>query len=210
MLKDVLLFAIYYFIFPISCMIFIIYLRGALREIKYLQTFKGKDRKTMEIKKLLSKMRKYEALFVVFLIVFLPIWSHTTSVYTDSVMHSEYRGGLTPLGRAYGSLDPVRTQIGPTYDIEKVKEKMRVDKDLWLPEEIEKKIDLDKLTRIPGRLALYRLEERRYVITYTYLGPYPIIKSFGFYQTTDDELILLKEKILFYPLYPNDAGKVYT
>ncbi len=201
---------LYYVIFPVGCVTAFIYIRGTSREIRYLRTFKEEERREADIQHMLNKLRKYEAIFVVFLIAFLPLWSHSASIYADSMMHNEYRGGLTAMGRAYGSLDPVKSQLGPSYDIEHIKKSMEEKPGFWMPEEVEEQIDLDKLTRVPGRLALYRLKDRRYVVVYTYMAPYPIIKSYGFYQTTDYELVLLSEKTTIFPLSPNRAGKVYA
>lgn len=90
--------------------------------------------------------------------------------------------------------------------MKKVIETIKNKEERWLPDQVEEVVDLDRLANFKGRIAVYRTYDQRYIITYTYLLPYPLIKSFGFkYVKTDDshlKIIKKDKRTIFYPLSP--------
>ncbi|MFP4000345.1 MAG: hypothetical protein ACLFU5_00380 [Thermoplasmata archaeon] len=75
----------------------------------------------------------------------------------------------------------------------------------WYIEDVREEIDLDRLTRLPGSLAVYYLDKSEagefMVITYSYLSPVPITRYFVFF-VFEDEASLFKEDTLVYPENP--------
>ncbi|MFO7791856.1 MAG: hypothetical protein R6W73_02600 [Candidatus Saliniplasma sp.] len=118
----------------------------------------------------------------------------TRNIQTEKI----YGGGIYP-----GTIESVHHKIGPTYDVDGALEEMEENPRMWLPEEVNQYIDMEDLTKIPGRLAVYRLVNNRYLITYTYLAPYPIAETYGFIIAETEEgnstLLPLKHSTLIYP-----------
>ncbi len=77
----------------------------------------------------------------------------------------------------------------------------------WFLEDIREEIDLEQFTRFPGRLAVYYLDKddvgELIVITYSYLSPLPITKSFTFI-VGKDEVSLYQENTIIYPSNPSN------
>lgn len=78
----------------------------------------------------------------------------------------------------------------------------------WFIEEVREEVDLDRLTRLPGRLAVYFLEkrsprERFLVVTYNYLSPLPITRTFAF-SVFENEAFFVEEDIIIYPEDPSN------
>lgn len=201
---------IYYFPFPIIPAVFIWFI---LAEKKYLGYSDDIDRareddKEASLEISSYKIKKYTQIFIVIFLLFLPTWSFSTSETTDAnIRHEIYtQGDIT------GVRDPVAFSIGPTYDVESVKEKMEENPNRWLPDEVDDDIDLDRLTRIPGRLTVYLLNEpKRYVVAYTYLAPYPVTKIYGFdlvVEGMERSLDFVGEETFLYPERP-DIKSIY-
>ena len=76
----------------------------------------------------------------------------------------------------------------------------------YLPKTV---VDLDNLVNFKGRIAVYRTYDQRYIITHTYLLPYPVVKCFGFqYIETDNggiKIIKKDKRKIYYPLDPGTA-----
>lgn len=107
-----------------------------------------------------------------------------------------------------GEIDPVIYQIKPTYDINSVKDKMEKYPNSFHPEIVYDAIDINELTKIPGKMAVYRLGGDRILVTYTYLSPYPIVKGFAINLFEYEEKIdyTVEEETFVYPEYPGKAG----
>lgn len=205
---------IYFIPFPIIPTIFIWLI---LREKKHMGYSGDIDRTDLEdkedaVRTSRKKILTYTKVFAVVFLLFLPLWSFSASENTESnIRHEIFQmGGLR--GSVTGVRDPVRYSIGPMYDIEKVKEKMEENSNRWLPDQVEDHIDLDELTRVPGRLGVYWLSgdrdrPKRYVITYTYLAPYPVTKIIGFkiieFEGTQLHLEFEGERTFIYPENPS-------
>ncbi len=77
----------------------------------------------------------------------------------------------------------------------------------WFIEDVREAVDLESLTRFPGRLTVYHLDKRRagqfLVITYNYFSPIPITRAFVF-LVLEDEASLYEEKTIVYPSNPSN------
>lgn len=212
-LYDTLYLAIYYIPFFIILAIFIwlIY-----KEKRYLEFSVGMDRTHWEdqdisVEGCVVKIKRYTLVFIVVIILFLPAWSFSVSEVTETDIRNERFYLTGGKGTVTGVRDPVKYSIGPTYDIEKVKSKMEEGSNRWVPDQLEEHLDLDELTDVPGRLGIYWLrgdKERpeRYVVSYTYLGPYPVVDLYGFKITgegTDLHLEYVGEQTFIYPEKPS-------
>ncbi len=221
----------YYLAVPLLLLIGYLILKRKKENVEYLTKTstktlrkKGEEDKERYLRRAEKKMKKYQTVFVVLLLIGLPLWGYTASAYCEFTMHRELAGRrMGPMGKAYDISDPVYRSLGPSYDTDKILEKMREDNDTWLPEKVDEQINLDALTRYPGRFAVYILKDHRYILTYSYLSPYPVIKSYGFLLTGTDEfgegnqtdgeelntqsLILIQKHTIIYPLNPAIAQK---
>ncbi|MFO7791858.1 MAG: hypothetical protein R6W73_02610 [Candidatus Saliniplasma sp.] len=171
-------------IYLITLPIIIIYIIWKIsQEEKYLDYIKDVDWTDVEKKRkkmysILRETNRYALIFLISLLLILPLWSYSSSVILDRNMHKER---IHVPGAAYPPLlDPVSQELGPTYDVDGALEEMEENPRVWLPDEVNRHLDMDDLTKIPGRLAIYRFTGDRYLITYTYLAPYPIIETYGF------------------------------
>lgn len=211
---------VYYVAFPAIFFIgiWLIHKRGKdIKNIKHLRR-SDKIKKEEYVKKMKSRIKKYEALFLISLLLFSAGWNVVTSTYCDYAMHSQMSGGTGPKGPAYANIDPVQRSLGPSYDTDKIIKKMEESPDVWFPEDVKEQVDLDELTMMPGHLAVYRLKNYRYILTYTYAAPYPVVKAYGFLihdeevetsgntSTTQETLLLMKEQTIIYPEDPNLAN----
>lgn len=206
---------VYYFPFPIIPAIFIWLI---LSEKKYLgysddieRSRKGDKEDSLETSR--NKIKTYTQVFAVIFLLFLPLWTFSTSETTEANINHEIVTESGGQGSITTIRDPVTSSLGPTYDIEKAKEKMDDNPNRWLPEELKDELNLDRLTRIPGRLAVYRLNEpERYVVAYTYLAPYPVVKIHAFWITQEKgmkpDLDPAGERTFIYPERP-DIKSIY-
>ncbi len=202
----------YYFLFPIVFIILSFYLYRYRHDLKALSNLEDKDK---VIKKSIhvsySRIKKIEALFVICILIFIPFTYFLTASFSDTMMHREERGGTSAFGRSYPIMDPVVYEIEPTEDLEKLKNKMNDSVSIWHPEDVLKQIDLDRLDRFPGKFSAYRLRDSRLVITFQYVSPIPIIKSYGFslVPVNDTERpLLMREESITYPYNPDDVSRV--
>ncbi|MCF7890887.1 hypothetical protein K9M78_06670 [Candidatus Bipolaricaulota bacterium] len=167
---------------------------------------KNKDRR----EKVEKKRYWLRIIFIIILVVFLSSWHLVTSELADIRMRTEMEYGV---GGIY-SENPVVVSLGPTYNVRRVIETIEKKEERWLPDQVKKVVDLDRLANFKGRIAVYRTYDQRYIITYTYLLPYPFIKSFGFkYVKTDDgqmKIIKKDKKTIFYPLSPGTIDNTAT
>lgn len=213
-LYDALYFAIYFIPFFVIAAAFIWVILG---EKKYLEFAVDMDRthqgdKELSVEGCVKKIKTYTLVFVVVFLLFLPVWSYSASQVTESYIRHErfyLQGGK---GTVTGIRDPVKYSIGPTYDTEKVKKEMEEESSRWVPDQVEEHVNLDELTKTPGRLGLYWLNgdkknPKRYVISYTYLTPYPVVKLYGFKiiegEGTNLYLEYVGEETFIYPQRPN-------
>lgn len=222
MIATTLLKIVYYVAFPAVFFVGIWLIRNRRKEIKSIKYLRRSDKikKDEYVKKVKSRIKKYEALFLISLLLFSVGWSLISSTYCDHAMHSQMYGGKgSPKGPAYSNVDPVQYSLGPSYDTDEIINKMEKEPGIYLPEEVKEKVDLDRLTSMPGRLAVYRLTNYRYVLTYTYTAPYPVIKAYGFLiyeekvdspsgndSAVQERLLLMKEQTIIYPEDPNLAN----
>lgn len=162
-------------------------------------------------KKAKQKLRRTQVAFAVVLVLFLLSWHLITSDLVDLRFKGEIKSG--PAGMY--TENPVVVSLGPTYDVNETVQTIQEDESRWLPNEVKEVVDLDKLAKKWGRIAVYRTYDQRYVITFTYLAPWPVVKSYGFqYVETEngEQKIIKKErKTVFYPLDPgivDDTAKL--
>ncbi len=152
-------------------------------------------------------LKRAKTLFIVFLIISLPLWSLSTSSIAGNRLRSEIRGGtmINPIIR-----DPVVNTLGPSYDAASIIKKMEERQDFWMFDELDEVVDFDYLTKLPGRLAVYQLDRGRYVITYTYLSPIPMMRAYGFqfalYEDGERILVMAREQSYMFPMYPDITG----
>lgn len=154
-----------------------------------------------------SRLQKIQVLTVILLLILLPTWGMISSEITHKEMHSE----MVFIGGQYTTIDPVLNSIGPSYNTKDIIREMEENPGAWLPELVDEVVDIDELTRFPGRIALYRLTKNRYIITYTYLAPIPITRGYGFqYTETDGERIIIAENsgTYIFPMDPSATGKL--
>ncbi|MBS3813879.1 hypothetical protein KGY63_00660 [Candidatus Bipolaricaulota bacterium] len=177
--------------------------------ISFFENLDNRECKENKEKREQAENKRYwlKIIFVVILIVFLSSWHLVTSELADIRMRTEIEFGF---GGVYTE-NPVVVSLGPTYDVSKVIEIMKSKKERWLPGKVKEVVDLESLTNFKGIIAVYRTYDQRYIITYTYLSPYPLIKSFGFkyVKTDDDQLKIIKKdkRTIFYPLSPGIVDK---
>lgn len=175
-----------------------------IQEIKYLEYIRDVEwtkqlDKHKKIISILKKLDRYALVFLIILLIMLPLWNFSYNVLLDRNMHKErvhVPGAYPPL------LDTVSQKHGPTYDTEGALEEMEENDQVWLPDQVERYVDMEELTKFPGRLTLYRFRENRYLITYTYLAPYPITETYGFQiREVEGEVRLLspEHNTLIYP-----------
>lgn len=206
---------IYYFPFPVIPTIFIWLILGEKRYLEYSGEVDRVDKEDQKIALSASneRLKKYAQVFLIVFLLFLPIWNLSTSETADANIRHE----IFQVGSVTGVRDPVRYSLGPGYDVEKIRMKMEEDSYRWLPDELDDHVDLDELTRVPGRLGVYwltadREHPKRYVVAYTYLAPFPVVKIFGLkiIQGEGTELALeyVGERTFVYPERP-DIKSIY-
>ncbi len=199
-----LYYLIYFFGLPVILLYFYFKLRSQKEFINFFRNrsddFTGRnEERTSKIEK---KRKKTKIAFVIVLVLFLAAWHFVASEIIDIRMSQEVKFS----GMGSYRENPVVISLGPTYDVDRVVETIKRKEDRWLPERIGQVVDLDRLTRYPGRIAAYRTYNRRYIITFTYMLPYPLAKSFGFQfvKTEGGELKIIKKdrRTVFYPFNP--------
>lgn len=202
----------YFVLFPLIFIILSYYLYRIRHDLKALSNLKNKDKLIKKsIKKSYSRIKKLEALFIICIILFIPFTYFLGASYTETMMHREERGGTSAFGRSYPILDPVVYEIGPSYDLKKIKDQMYNKTNIWHPDSVFDQVNLEKLDKYPGRFTAYRLRDNRIIITYQYLSPVPILKSYGFSLVSINETerpLLMREHSVIYPQNPDDASRI--
>lgn len=205
----IIYFLAYYLGLPLILLYFYLRFRSKREFISFFKDLdNGESKENKERREKAEKKRYWlKIIFVVILIVFLSSWHLVTSELADIRMRTEMEFGF---GGIYTE-NPVVVSLGPTYDVSEVIETIKSKKERWLPDQVEEVVDLDSLANSKGRIAVYRTYDERYIITFTYLLPYPLIKSFGFkyVKTDDDQLKIIKKdkRTIFYPLSPGIVDK---
>ena len=198
---------VYFLGLPLILLFFYLKFKSQTEFINFFNSLSSRGSKENQgikenIEKKRSRLRKA---FVVILLVFFTSWHLVTSELVDISMKREMKYGS---GGMY-SENPVAVSLGPTYDTKKLIETVRDDRERWLPDKVEKLVDLDYLASFKGRVAAYRTYDQRYIIVCTYLLPYPLIRSFGFkYVKTDKgqlKIINKDKKMVFYPFGPGQV-----
>ena len=165
-----------------------------MREEKQIKLYKNS----------LHRIKKLQIYLIIALIILLPMWNFAADYTANSSVHSEIiSGGLHPQKR-----DPVVFEISPTFDIDKVYRKIENNPSKFRPELIKKVVSLDELTRYPGRLAIYRLRDNRIIITYSYIGMYPVIKGYGFQFLENGKIVIQRETTVVYPFNPSEVSNL--
>ncbi len=201
-------YVMYFVLLPLSIFIFlrkIWYDEGYLRIVEEQWT---SVKKTSEIKELQKKLNMLKVFSVVFLILALPLWGLAASEITNRGVRTEIRGGdvFAPIIR-----DNVVHSLGPSFDTSNILEQMHNRSHLWFPDTISEYVDLDEMTSKPGRMAVYLLTGSRYIITYTYFAPLPIVEAHGFVFTPSDngpEIYFHQHETYIFPLNPANAGEI--
>lgn len=206
-------FVIYYLGLPLILIYFYLKFRSQREYINFLGSLESRDSpKNKERSEKIEKKRYWtRIIFIIIVVAFLSSWHLVTSELADIRMRREMNFGLAGV---YFE-NPVVVSLGPTYDVNKVTETINNKEERWLPNQVEEIVDLEGLSNFKGRIAVYRTYDQRYIITYTYLLPYPVIKTFGFnYVKTDDgqlKIIKKDKRTIIYPFGPgivDDTAKL--
>ncbi len=173
----------------------------------FLSTRKKESVETIEEE--LMETKKYQVFFVVFLLISLPFMTFTSVTLSDHYMRKSTVYVSTWEGQYVVTKDLVKRSIEGKYDSQKVIDKMKEKPDIWHTEDILEELDLEDLNKIPGRLSVYRMGMGNYgrddiVITYTYLSPLPITRTFGFKISPTGEAYLVEENTMIYPMNPGN------
>ncbi len=206
---------IYYLVFPlgfISLLTFLWKVQNFTRGgIDFLSSQKKADMDKLgdEVKTL----KKYQVMFVIFLLLSLPFMTFSSVMISDYQMRKETFVVSGAMGSFTTTQNPIDRSIKASFDSESIIEKMKNNPKYWHTDEILSQLDLKKLTRIPGRLAVFRMDKHHrndIVITYTYYSPLPITKTFGFLITPEDKAALVEEDIIIYPMNPEKTDPFGT
>jgi len=152
----------------------------------------------------LDRLKRLQIYLIIALIIMLPLWNFAADYRANTSVHSEITGG----GISVQKRDPVMHYIGPTFDIDSVYKKLEEKPNIYRPNLINKVVNLNELTTYPGRLAVYRLLDNRIIITYSYLGVYPVIKAYGFQFIEEKGIVVQRETTVVYPLSPADVSNL--
>lgn len=197
----------YYLIYFLGLPTILLYFYYKLKSQKeFIDFFRNKSEGFTETgdrtSKVEKKRRRVKIAFFIVMVLFLASWHFVASEIIDIRMSQEIQFS----GMGSYRKDPVVVSIGPTYDVKKVINTIKNKENRWIPEKICQVVNLDQLTGYPGRIAAYRTYDGRYIITFTYLLPYPVAKSFGiqYVETENGDLKIIKKdtKTVFYPFNP--------
>lgn len=210
-MEAVFLNIIYFIALPIALTLIIWNISQEIGYLDYIRDvdWTKKDLKLKKINSIIKKVNNYSFVFLILLLLLLPLWNFTASIALDTNMHSE-RAHI-PGGTYPPLVDPVVDKLGPTYDVESVFQRMEESPNRWLPDEVERHVDLEDLTKLPGRITIYRFREDRYLITYTYLAPYPIMQTYGFIireVPEGEQLVLNNQRTYLYPNIPTNPNDI--
>ncbi|MBS3781549.1 MAG: hypothetical protein KGY68_02945 [Candidatus Thermoplasmatota archaeon] len=158
------------------------------------------------MKKKVGEMERLQVFLIILLLLFVPLSNMVSSQIQELSIEYDQK----PVGGMGGSIEyrQLRRQLGPSYDTDSIISEMETAPSYmsWYIEDVREEIDLDRLTRLPGRLAVYYLDKSDagefMVITYSYLSPLPITQYFVF-LVFGEEASLYKEDAFIYPESPS-------
>ncbi|MFO7991288.1 MAG: hypothetical protein R6U61_03220 [Thermoplasmata archaeon] len=205
---SIILYVCYYVCIPVV----IIFLTWRLYiEKKYGDFFKSKYYQTKAKEELYQvseeRLQKIKVILVTVFLVLLPMWGLVASEITHQEMYYE----LVFIEDTYTHRNPVLDSLGPSFNTDEIIKEMKYNPDAWHPDLFEEIVDLDQLTKYPGRMAVYILVEDRYIITYTFLAPVPIVKGYGFQINEvdgEDVMIAQNEGTYIFPMEPSPTGRL--
>lgn len=205
------LYLVYYLLLPLG-IIFLIYNIWQKREtIKGVTDFGTKEKSAPKLKKEVSEMKKLQISLVILLLLFIPL----NNVISHQIQEMSMQYDRMPVGGFGGSVEyrQLKRQLGPSYDTDSIISEMEEapsapSHGTWFIEDVREEIDLESLTRFPGKLAVYHLDKSDIgevmVIIYSYFSPLSITKAFTF-TVFEEEAALYHEKTIMYPLDPSDV-----
>lgn len=202
------LYIIYYIVFPVTIIAVVWWIWEKKNALIGGSAFSASSKKGFSAKECMKEIRRLQVFLVLFILLSIPMMNFTSSRLSDMSMDRDrYYYGAMGQSRIFY---PVDKQIGPNSDTDWVIEQMEEDPEYWYLEDIQEQLDLEKVTRLPGRLVVYRLEKRdtrwsHIVINYHYFSPLPVIRVFGFWIYEDGEINFAElevDKTVVYPLDP--------
>ncbi len=205
------LYLIYYLLIPGLILFTIWKIKKKGDFIKVIAMFKdGQDDKSSKlIRENKGKLRKFKVLLVVLILISIPALNLTSHLIQDVSMHRSrlYLSGETVFP---GHFDLIDEKIGPSFDADEVLEKMDSGEEDWYLESIKGEVDLDQLTRYPGRMTVYKISgsfgrQERVVINYDFLSPLPFTRSLEFI-IIEEEAFLEADNTVIYPMPPSMAA----
>lgn len=207
-MKIVTFYILYFLGLPVILIYFYSKLRHQSGFAGFLSSVNGnRGKKSSErTEKAKKKSQRTKIIFSIVLVLFLLSWHFITADLVDLRFKGEVKYG----GGGMYTENPVVVSLGPTYNGEKVVRTMKEKETRWLPDQVEKVVALDKIANSWGRIGVYRTYDQRYVITITYLSPWPVVRSYGFQyvETEEGKKIIKKErKTVFYPLDPGTVDE---
>lgn len=206
------LYFVYYLLVPALVLLTIWKIKEKIGFIKttLILRDKRKEKSVTLLQKEKKKLRNLQVLFVVILLISMPVLNLTFHGVQDVSMHRS-RNYMSWETVFPGHIDRVERKIGPSFDAEDVIEQMedagRVE---WYLDDIREQIDLDEMTRLPGRMTVYQLrplqaDTERIVINYAYLSPLPITRSIEF-MILEEKAFLEADNLVVYPMPPSMAA----
>ncbi|MEF8874778.1 MAG: hypothetical protein V5A88_08965 [Candidatus Thermoplasmatota archaeon] len=206
------LYFVYYIGIPGLIGLMIWKIKGKADFIKGLSIFggEGKDKSSTQLEEENKKFKKLQVLFVVLLLVSMPVLNLTFYGLQDISMHRS-RNYMSWETIFPAHVDRVKEKIGPSSDTEGVIERMEDDGNIdWYLDDIREQIDLEELTRFPGRITVYKLRRGRanteqIVINYAYLSPIPVTRSIEF-VVLQEKAFLEADRTVVYPMPPSIAA----
>jgi len=174
--------------------------------IKYNKKQNDKYSSTLESNN--KKLKNLQVLFVVLILISMPVLNLAFHGLQDISMHTSrsYLSGETVYP---AHIDRVDKKMGPSFNTEDVIEQMEEDR-FWYLDDIREQIDLDEITRLPGRITVYLLRPtvsdcEQIVINYAYLSPIPVTRSIEFI-VLEEKAFLETNTLVVYPLPPSMAA----
>ncbi len=202
------LYLIYYLILPAGLIYFIWKIWQKKDQLQGLADFGSKKKTIPELKKRIGEMERLQVFIIIFLLLFVPV----SNLVSYQVLELSMEYDHMPVGGFGQSIEyrQLKRKLGPSYDSDSIISHMETDDTSWFIEDIREDVDFESLTRIPGLLAVYHLDKRAtgeefIVITYHYLSPIPIIRSFVFFVDVDGVFLHPEygEQTIVYPVTPS-------
>jgi len=202
------LYLVYYLVLPLGFIFLIWKIWQKRDELKGASEFGSRKKNSPELKKKVGEMERLQVFFIIFLLLFIPSSTLISSQIQEvSIEYDRMAAGGFGQSIEYRQ---VKRQLGPSYDTESIISEMETAPSYrsWYIEDIREEVDLERLTRLPGRLAVYYLDKREtreqfVIITYSYFSPLPITRTFVF-RVFDDEAFFYEENTIVYPGNPSN------